>query len=893
MSALTNTQLLNEIANKILTGGRQTIAQNTRQVLNEMVESTLNVVDGGYVQQAEVGYSNLITLVDDRAFAHKKYVDDAVNTAIQNPYSSANGITNTLNVFELGGALNQHTNITGAIGTFDLNLGNAIDRLQNFGIYSSSSNTLNFNNGSVNSSIEQNGTNVQFYQTLGLDTTSFILDHQNARIYSVYSGFQGIQEFADYSANYSSLSLVNKSYVDNLVVGLLDDRGGFDASGNLFPAAGGSGFGGAILKGDIWYITVAGTLGGSPVGLGDTVRAIANTPGQTAANWSIMEYNIGYVPENIANKATSFVTLNNTLYPTTQAVSNLITSGYVPYTGATSTLNLGSQNFVTTGTSSIGGGANLGFLLSVSNGSSPNIGIVSTGQSGLATLFMGPATGSSGTNIYHSGNLTVSSGLYLKNSWWMQTYSEQLLFNNGLAGTIVFATGGVNPSNECIRIDSTQNVSISGNATTKLITPTAYLHLAKAIGGVTINSASLKFESATALLTVPEPGAVEFLTDAWYGTITTGGIRKTFAFLESPIFTTNITTPLIIGGTLVGSVIQYKGTTGIGTSTVAAHQFLVGTNGATSTMRIYNSGGVNIGNATNNTAAAGILRVGQGSSFLDFGEVAGAPSIWFNAATPSVSNYGFRGTSSALVLNASSSVSLYIGTGDGLTLFTNRYTFYCSTAATSGNILTYDFSPPANTGQTASVNSPTFKLNGNTKTKATGADSLQYFNWWTSHTQSYVGASILSLGANSVFEYMQGGTNATVTTSAAIYVPTKILTNTTTSYAALLEASTGAVTNWALGLIGNISLTVAGNGIYIKEGTNASSGLGTLVGGTITISTTKVTSNSRIILTGQGGNISNLGSYSVTSRTPGTSFVITSSNVLDTNTVSWLIIEPA
>lgn len=31
---------------------------------------------------------------------------------------------------------------------------------------------------------------------------------------------------------------------------------------------------------------------------------------------------LGYTPENVANKATSFVTLNNTLYPTTQAVSN-------------------------------------------------------------------------------------------------------------------------------------------------------------------------------------------------------------------------------------------------------------------------------------------------------------------------------------------------------------------------------------------------------------------------------------------------------------------------------------------------------------------------------------------------------------------------------------------
>jgi hypothetical protein len=34
--------------------------------------------------------------------------------------------------------------------------------------------------------------------------------------------------------------------------------------------------------------------------------------------------NLGFTPENVANKATNFTTINNTLYPTTQAVSDLI-----------------------------------------------------------------------------------------------------------------------------------------------------------------------------------------------------------------------------------------------------------------------------------------------------------------------------------------------------------------------------------------------------------------------------------------------------------------------------------------------------------------------------------------------------------------------------------------
>jgi hypothetical protein len=74
----------------------------------------------------------------------------------------------------------------------------------------------------------------------------------------------------------------------------------------------------------------------------------------------------------------------------------------------------------------------------------------------------------------------------------------------------------------------------NGNVGIGTTNPTAVLHL-KA-GTATASTAPLKFTSGT-LNTTAEAGAVEFLTDAWYGTITTGAARKTFAFLESPTFT--------------------------------------------------------------------------------------------------------------------------------------------------------------------------------------------------------------------------------------------------------------------------------------------------------------------------------------------------------------------
>lgn len=113
------------------------------------------------------------------------------------------------------------------------------------------------------------------------------------------------------------------AYSDSLVVGLWDDRGNFDASVNAYPSSGGSGVAGAILKGDIWTISVGGTL---PTGLvvlaGDTVRALIDTPGNTQANWAVAENNIGYAPENVVNKSLTLSAdqASDTKYPSVKSV---------------------------------------------------------------------------------------------------------------------------------------------------------------------------------------------------------------------------------------------------------------------------------------------------------------------------------------------------------------------------------------------------------------------------------------------------------------------------------------------------------------------------------------------------------------------------------------------
>jgi len=91
---------------------------------------------------------------------------------------------------------------------------------------------------------------------------------------------------------------------------------------------------------------------------------------------------------------------------------------------------------------------------------------------------------------------------------------------------------------------------------------------------------------------------------------------------------------------------------------------------------------------------------------------------------------------------------------------------------------------------------------------------------------------------------------------------------------------------------GDISLETVGNGLHIKEGSNATSGIATLSSGTVTVNTTKVTANSRIYLTAQNASGTH-GSIGISARTASTSFTITSTSSLDTRDIAWLIIEPA
>src|SRR3989339_1064193 len=230
-----------------------------------------------------------------------------------------------------------------------------------------------------------------------------------------------------------------------------------------------------------------------------------------------------------------------------------------------------------------------------------------TGYNGSTPYSYNTAVGyRAGYNLF--GNSNVMFGMFAgayelgSNSFYVDN-QDRANTAGDKAGALLYGMFNSTPSLQTLTINASttiaQNLNVLGAGNNYFVgnlgigtsSPTAALHL-KA-GTATAGTAPLKFTSGT-LLTTPEAGAVEFLTDAYYGTITTGGARKTFAFLESPVFTTNITTPLILGGSATTSDLTLQTTSGVGATGADMH-FLVGNNGATEAMTILNSGNVGIG----------------------------------------------------------------------------------------------------------------------------------------------------------------------------------------------------------------------------------------------------------------------------------------------------------
>lgn len=121
-----------------------------------------------------------------------------------------------------------------------------------------------------------------------------------------------------------------RTAINNAVTWLLDYRGTYDASSNLYPSTWGSWLVWVVAKWDFWMVSTPWTLWWTAVTNGDLIIALVDTPWQTSSNWDIVSNEIWYTPENVANKATTMTgnTASNTLYLTAKAIYDRATATF-------------------------------------------------------------------------------------------------------------------------------------------------------------------------------------------------------------------------------------------------------------------------------------------------------------------------------------------------------------------------------------------------------------------------------------------------------------------------------------------------------------------------------------------------------------------------------------
>lgn len=303
---MSRASLTNLVAENILTGGRRTTATNERSVWSAIIAEAVNKGDdlnalNGYLGISASGLVD-ISFIKSGAPSGKFLKDDGTWAdagsestpglgavlAVSNVMAFGDIITNT----DGSGELNMDSNLLYLSHTTMLEFDSPLY------LYSSLTRSRVVyvdSNGYLKSSGVSD-------TTLGyLDATSSIQTQIDSKLSKGGGTMTGDLILNANATN--SLGAVTLQQLQGYVVGLWDDRGNYDASGNVFPSSGGSGTVGAIVKGDIWTISVAGILGGTAVRIGDTVRAKVDSPGSTAGNWAIQEAALGYTP--ITNVLTS------------------------------------------------------------------------------------------------------------------------------------------------------------------------------------------------------------------------------------------------------------------------------------------------------------------------------------------------------------------------------------------------------------------------------------------------------------------------------------------------------------------------------------------------------------------------------------------------------------
>lgn len=296
---------------------------------------------------------------------------------------------------------------------------------------------------------------------------------------------------------------------------------------------------------------------------------------------------------------------------------------------------------------------------------------------------------------------------------------------------------------------------------------------------------------------------------------------------------------------------------------------------------------------------AGILAEGQ---YINFGTGGRNAGVFHNGALFLTNNLNYSVTSSSYVYASTNpAVGVQLGTAPGST---GTGSLIYAPSGTSGNTVTASTALSWNS-------SGTINIPGLTISSLVSTDGSSNLTSSTTGLSPQFTALGLGTAATGYALTLQSSGNGLIefANSSSVNKWQLLMQGASTNNLGFTEAGVSAnrlviaaggnigigvaVPAYALDCAaGNIAISTAGNGLFIKEGSNAKQGTATLVSGSVVVSNTSVTVNSRIQLTPQ--NSSGTASFVyVSARTAGTSFTITSGSSLDTRLIAYDIFEPA
>jgi hypothetical protein len=223
-------------------------------------------------------------------------------------------------------------------------------------------------------------------------------------------------------------------------------------------------------------------------------------------------------------------------------------------------------------------------------------------------------------------------------------------------------------------------------------------------------------------------------------------------------------------------------------------------------------------------------------------------------------------------------------TGQGITCTgADREVFMYGTSAMTSANNTFSFNVYSGTGisMVASAIRNFLSINGGVTNALTNGSTGNILNI----TPTYNNTGGISTNTIRGIYYNPTLTSLTGTTHIGLELVSGSNYLNSTSGNTGIGLASGATITDKLTVAGNLNLNTAGNKINIATGSNASVGSS----GTVTVSTTAVTASSIILLTLQ--NCSTCGTPYISAKTASTSFVITSTNVLDGSIVAYQIIN--